>query len=132
MANSFFQLLRYGIVGLMSNAIGYALYLGLTYFGIGPKLAMTLLYGVGVLQTFVFNKRWTFGHKGEYGPVFVRYCAAYGIGYIVNLLAFILLVDQGGLPHQLVQGVMIFVVAGLLFLAQKYWVFPATSTSAIT
>jgi putative flippase GtrA len=116
----------------MSNAIGYALYLGLTYFGIGPKLAMTLLYGVGVLQTFFFNKRWTFGHKGEYGPVLVRYCAAYGIGYAVNLLAFILLIDQGGLPHQLVQGVMIFFISGLLFLAQKYWVFPATSTSAIT
>ena len=66
------QFSRYAIVGLASNAIGYVLYIGLTRLGLGPKLAMSLLYGIGILQTFLFNKRWTFGHRGAHGSVFAR------------------------------------------------------------
>ncbi|MDC6166121.1 GtrA family protein [Paucibacter sp. XJ19-41] len=117
------QLLRYGIVGLSSNALGYLLYLGLTALGLGPKLAMSLLYLVGVLQTFVFNRRWTFGHGGGHGPAFGRYLAAYGLGYLLNLAVLYLLVDRWGQPHAIVQAVMIFVLAGLLFVLQKFWVF---------
>ena len=123
MKHALLQLVRYAIVGLASNAIGFGLYILLTAFGLGPKLAMSLLYGIGVLQTFLFNKRWTFGHQGAHGPVFVRYCIVYGTGYLVNFLALVVFVDQAGLPHQWVQGVMILVVAVLLFAAQRYWVF---------
>lgn len=64
------QLVRYGVIGLASNAIGYVLYLLLTSLGMEPKMAMSLLYGIGVLQTFLFNKRWTFGHQGAHRLVF--------------------------------------------------------------
>lgn len=121
------QFSRYALVGVASNAMGYVLYLVLTRLGLGPKLAMSLLYGIGVLQTFFFNKKWSFSFSGAAAPALVRYAAAYAIGYFVNLLALMLLVDQAGLPHQLVQGVMILVVAVLLFLAQRYWVFAHNS-----
>ncbi len=125
------QLLRYAVVGLASNLVCYLVYLGLTALGMNPKLAMTILYGVGVAQTFVFNKRWTFEHGGARGPVFYRYCTAYFLGYLFNLAVLYVLVDRLGQPHQLVQGVMILVLAALLFLAQKFWVFRITPTPAI-
>ena len=130
--NSFRQLLRYGIIGLVFNGLGFLLYLTLTHFGMGPKLAMSLLYAIGVLQTFVFNKQWTFAHQGTHGAAFVRYCTVYGMGYFVNWAALFLLVDKLGLPHQLVQCVMIFVVAAMLFMALKFWVFHKASVGAIT
>jgi len=117
------QFVRYAVVGLASNAFGYLLYLALTHLGMGHKLAMSLLYAVGVLQTFVFNKRWSFRFDGDATPALVRYATAYALGYIINLSALLLLVDQMGLPHQWVQGVMIVLVALLLFVAQRYWVF---------
>lgn len=123
------QFLRYVMVGLASNAIIYATYLVLTRLGIGPKLAMSLLYGVGVLQTFVFNKKWSFRFDGAAAPALVRYATAYALGYVVNLSALMLFVDQMGLPHQWVQVAMIVVVAVMLFLAQRYWVFPQPSRS---
>lgn len=117
------QLMRYATVGLVSNAIGFLLYLILTYAGMGHKLAMTLLYVMGVAQTFLFNKRWTFSHDGAfYGP-FVRYVSSYAFGYLLNLAALLIFVDWAQWPHQIVQGVMIFILAGMLFLLQKYWVF---------
>ena len=122
------QFVRYALVGLASNALLYAAYLVLTRIGAEPKLAMTLLYAAGVAQTFVFNKRWSFRHGGLHGPAFVRYCAAYAFGYVVNFLALLLLVDQLRYPHQLVQGVMIVLLALMLFALQKFWVFrPAPS-----
>ena len=123
------QLFRYGIVGVLSNAVGYLLYLGITAAGMEHKLAMTLLYAVGVAQTFIFNKRWSFCHGGTHWPAFVRYCMSYGLGYLVNLTALYLCVDRLGWPHEAVQGAMVFVVAALLFVLQKFWVFTSTVTS---
>lgn len=117
------QLFRYGLVGISSNGVLYLAYLALTTSGLGVKLAMSILYALGVAQTFFFNKRWSFSHKGEHGPAFFRYCASYGIGYAVNLTALLLLVDTLGFPHQIVQGVMILAIAAMLFLLQKFWVF---------
>lgn len=117
------QLLRYGIVGLASNALGYLLYLALTYLGMGPKLAMSLLYGLGVLQTFVFNKKWSFRFEGAATPAILRYAAAYATGYVIQFFALMLLVDQMELPHQWVMGGLILAVAAFLFVVQKFWVF---------
>lgn len=117
------QMIRYGIVGITSNAVGYLLYLVLTAAGVEYKLAMTLMYMVGVVQTFLFNKRWSFDHDGSHRHAFLRYAMSYGLGYIVQLTALYFCVDRLGWPHQAVQGVMVFVVAALLFVLQKFRVF---------
>ena len=117
------QLIRDLIVGLASNAVIYVGYLLLTQLGMGPKLAMSLLYGVGVLQTFVFNKNWSFRCEGAATPALVRYATVYALGYFIQFLSLALLVDRMGLPHQWVMGVLILIVAMFLFLAQKLWVF---------
>jgi putative flippase GtrA len=118
------QFIRYATVGLLSNAIGYILYLTLTAGGrMDPKTAMTLLYVVGVVQTFLFNKRWSFRHGGMHGPAFVRYCISYGLGYVINLLVLLVAVDHFHYPHEIVQGIMVLSLAVMLFLLQKFWVF---------
>lgn len=117
------QFSRYAVVGLASNAVGYLLYLLLTNAGMGHKSAMSLLYAVGVAQTFYFNQSWSFGHNGVVSSAFLRYLTAYAFGYVFNLSALLLMVDSWGWPHRWVQGVMIFVLAGMLFLLQRYWVF---------
>ena len=45
------------------------------------------------------------------------------MGYVFNLAVLLVAVDLAGFPHQIVQGVMIFVVAMMIFLLQRYWVF---------
>lgn len=118
------QFIRYAVVGLAANVLAYLIYLALTFLGLGHKLAMTLVYGASVLQTFVLNKKWSFDFAGATNTALMRYVVAYAGGYVVNFLALWLLVDISGWPHQWVQAVMIVVVAILLFTAQRYWVFP--------
>jgi hypothetical protein len=59
---------------------------------------MSLLYALGVIQTFYFNKTWSFRHGGTHGPAFIRYCISYGLGYLFNLAALHVLVDRLGTP----------------------------------
>jgi len=121
--NIHIQFARYAIVGIVSNAVCYILYLTLTYAGMGHKTAMTLLYAVAVAQTFFFNRKWSFKHKGHMSSGFIRYIVSYALGYFINLVALIVLVDRMQYPHQIIQGIMIFVLAVMLFLLQKFWVF---------
>ena len=117
------QFFRYAIVGLTSNVVLYIGYLLLTWAEMGHKTAMTLLYTVGVLMSFVFNKRWSFRYENPGKPALLRYATVYTFGYMVNLLALFILVDYAGFPHQIVQGIMVIIIACAIFLLQKYWVF---------
>ncbi len=121
------QAVRYLAVGVASNLVLYLLYLLFTWAGVGHKSAMTGLYLLGVLQTFVFNRSWSFQHTGHAPSALLRYTFAYAGGYLLNLAMLLLLVDRWGLPHQPVQGAMILLLAGILFLLQRYWVFPPVS-----
>lgn len=117
------QFVRYALVGLASNAVLYLGYLGLTWGGMGHKTAMSLLYAIGVLQTFLFNRRWTFRHRGRISKSIRRYAATYISGYVFNLVGLLVLVDRFALPHQPVQGVLILLIAIMIFLLQRFWVF---------
>jgi putative flippase GtrA len=117
------QLLRFAAVGVASNVIGYLLYLLVTYLGAAPKLAMTVLYGVGVITGFVGNRRYAFAHQGRLMATGWRYLMAHSAGYLINLAIQIIMVDHLGYPHQLAQALGICVVAVFLFVVFKYFVF---------
>lgn len=124
------QFLRFAAVGVISNAVLYAAYLLLTEAGIAQKVAMTLLYMVGVTQTFLFNKGWTFSFSASNARPFIRYCTAYAVGYLLNLTVLMVFVDRLGYPHQVVQGLAVLGVAVILFLLHKFWVFRPSSASS--
>ncbi len=117
------QIIRFGIVGLASNLVLYLAYLGLTSCGWGHKISMSTLYVVGVLQTFVFQKKWTFSHLSHLSVTFVRYLTLYAVGYVINLGVLIVMVDRLGYSHEWVQGVMVLVIGVLQFTMQRAWVF---------
>lgn len=129
MSNWRIQGTRYVIVGLASNIVLYLIYLLITTFGVRYKIAMTMLYVIGTLQTFALNARWTFKHTGHNKASLVKYVLAYGACYLINISALILFVDHIGLPHQVVQGVMILIITVVMFLLQKFWVFIPSITS---
>lgn len=117
------QLIRYGVVGVVSNLAMYFVYLFITYLGVEPKTAMTLVYIFGASIGFVGHRKWTFSHRGAYASAALRYVPAHILGYLLNLLILFIFVDRLGYAHQWVQAVAIFIVAGFLFVVFKYYVF---------
>lgn len=117
------QLLRFAAVGVASNVIGYLLYLLITHLGAAPKLAMTVLYGVGAFMGFVGNRKYTFPHQGGLMATGRRYLMTHSLGYLINLAIQFIMVDHLGYAHQLAQALGICVVAVFLFVVYKYFVF---------
>ena len=87
---------------------------------------------VGVAQTFVFNKRWSFGHSGDVPRSMARYFAVYGLCYLLNLALLHASVEYFGFNHAIVQAAAILPFAMLVFLLQKYWVFAPAQTDSGT
>ena len=121
------EIVCFGLVGVFSNLILYLVFLGITWLGVDPKLAMTILYATGVLQTFFVNRRWTFSHAGSPTRSFCRYLLLHLGCYLLNLALLYWLVDNAQLSAPWVQAGAVLLNAGLLFLAQKYWVFTKSS-----
>src|SRR5688572_10779621 len=53
------QLVRYALVGVAINVLGYAVYLGITHIGADPKVTMSFLYGTATIASFLANRRVT-------------------------------------------------------------------------
>lgn len=117
------QLIRYICVGIVSNATGYATYLILTYFGLPPKVAMTLLYVTIAGFSFYGNKKITFTYDGHFWGAGIRYLGAHLIGYSINLAILVVFSDHLGYNHAIVQATAIIAIAIYLFIALKFFVF---------
>jgi len=121
-------LFRYALIGLVSNACGYGVYILVTWLGVPPLIAMSLLYSIGALIGFVGNRKWAFSHKGKALPSLVRYWITHCMGYGLNFAMLRVFSDHLGYPHQLVQAVAVFVVAGFLFIMYRLFVFPHSTS----
>jgi putative flippase GtrA len=128
-AEGLLQVLRYAVVGVLTNAMLFSSYLLLSAFGIGAKAAMTLLYVPGVMIGFLGNRNFTFRHRGRIPASMVRYFATYGFGYAFNFASLVVFVDVLQLPPDYVVLALIVVTAGMLFALQKWWVFPQRQRS---
>ena len=117
------QFIKYSIVGLISNGVAFAAYLILVKFGFDHKLAMSVVYLLATLQSFLLNKNWTFNNKNKSQYVFLKYFALYLSGYFINLIILIVAVDFFNYSHKWIQGSSIIIIALLLYAGQKYWVF---------
>lgn len=116
-------ILRYAVVGVACNAVGYLAYLTLTWLGLPFKLAMSFLYVLGICVSFLGNRYWAFEHRGNLVGTALRFGLAHAAGYLLNLALLTLFVDKLGYPHQWVQAVAIFMVGGFLFVVFKLFVF---------
>jgi len=117
------QFFRFALVGLFSNGLLYFLYLIIVKFGFSPIISMSITYLMGVIQTFFFNKKWTFKSDSRYGGEFFKYIGLYFIGYLINFFVLDYFVQVKGLDHQFVQLFMIAFLAIFLFAGQKLLVF---------
>lgn len=117
------ELIRFGIVGVAHNLLGYLVYLLVTYLGTDPKIAVAVLYPLGTALSYFLNRRWTFDHKGHVGASVGRFIAMHAFGLAVNLLIIFIGVDLLAYPHQLVQLFAMGFLAVMFFLLSKFVVF---------
>lgn len=120
----FGQVMRYGVVGVLNNLLGYLIYLLITWLWLDPKVAVTLMYPIGAVTAYFGHARYSFAYSGRHSHGILRYAIAHVIGYGANIGMIYVFSDRLGYPHQLVQAAAIITVAGILYLLFRYFVFP--------
>ncbi|MET1414198.1 GtrA family protein [Roseibium sp. HPY-6] len=123
------QMVRYGVVGALTNLLGYLIYLLVTWLWLEPKVAVAIMYPIAALTAYFGHAKYTFEYNGYQTRGLFRYCVSHAIGYATSLGMLFVFFDLLGYPHQLVQAASIFVVAGLLFLLFRFYVFREVSKS---
>ena len=122
-SNVISQAFSYGLIGVISNVSGFLIYILLTWASVDPKLAVSFVYPAAALVGYFGNSRYAFSYSGSHVKGLWRYFIAHLIGYSINIFILYVFVDLIGYSHISVQAAAIFVVAGVLFLLFRYYVF---------
>jgi putative flippase GtrA len=92
---------------------------------------MTVVYMIGVTQTFIVNRNWVFYSSQASHRQFLRYIAVYGAGYIINWSILYVAVDLFRENHLIAQCASILIVALFSFLMLKKFVFAVRHENSI-
>jgi putative flippase GtrA len=125
------QLAKYGIVGVANTLIGFGIYAVGVKLGVQYLLASALGYGIGSLNGYVLNRRWTFrAHHVRHSISATRYGAVQLSAMLSNLGLLYVAVDLLGAEKILGQAIVVVIVFMLTFVANKLWSFahPADGT----
>ena len=118
------QLIRYGIVGFVSNGLAYSAYVLITFYGVAPEAAASGIYLLGASTSYVGNYKWTFDSRSAHASALPKFVATHILGFSLQLLLISCLYRKIGLSHQLAQLVTVGCVAIFLFLSFRYYVYP--------
>lgn len=116
---TFFEAVRFAVVGLINTAITLALIYGLTALGLSYLLANAIGYGAGFVNSFVMNRQWTFRSSGDWGRQAVSFFLVFAVSYGVQFLALLMQTVWLGVPVWLAQGTSMVVYTGVNFVLNK-------------
>jgi len=118
------QFIRFNLVGIANTGLTYAVYAALVFIGVNHFIALVADYAVGIVFSFLMNKRLTFRIRGRAGiGTFARMVGTYVLLLALNALMLWALVDKSGVNTYLGQAIALVVVALLSFAAQRLVVF---------
>ncbi|HUW15024.1 MAG TPA: GtrA family protein [Anaerolineae bacterium] len=81
------QALRFALVGILNTVVDGGLYFLLTrWLGLGELkiLAKAISYSVAVLNSYLWNRSWTFRSRSRSGATFVPFVLANLLGLAIN------------------------------------------------
>jgi putative flippase GtrA len=118
------QVLRFGLIGVITNIIGYSLFVLCTlYLKFSPYLVISFLYPLSITATYILNKDYTFKQEKTLKKQKIIFITLYLSAYLLNILILYIVTTLLLVPAYLAQGVAIIVLGIYLFLMQKKYVY---------
>ena len=118
------QIIKYSSVGIVTNTIGYILYIVFSnLMGVPPPIASILAGFMVIGISYHFNKRFTFKSQNN-GPVkAMNYYLLYFSAILLHSSTIFIFSSILGFVHEIVAGISLAVISCLLFLIQKFYFF---------
>jgi len=111
---------RFAIVGVLNGIIGLGtIYAAYNIFHINYKLSNILGYTLGLINSFILNKKWTFKSKRDPRLEILLFLVMFGVSYTLNLVSVIFCVERLKLNPNIAQIVGIFFYTTSNFFGNK-------------
>ena len=118
------QFLRFCSVGVLNTGIHYGIFLALYRYGVHYLIASTVGYCFGLVNSFIWNSRWTFKGLGREGiSKMVRFGLMNLISLGVNVFVLRICVTWLGTIPEIGQVVALGFSIIANFTGNKYWTF---------
>lgn len=121
------QLMKFNLIGIVNTAVDLSVFLVLySVCGISSYAAHSIAYLAGTLNSFYWNRRWTFrqqARSGTGGKTFLRFIILNGMTLALSTLGLVLLTRYG---HMDAVWAKLTVTVGTMvvnFCVSRMWVF---------
>ena len=114
--------LRFGVVGLLNTAFGYAVFAALVLVGVWTSAALVAATTAGVAFNFQTSRRLVFRSDGHGQGRRLRFVAIYGAVLALNWAVLRMLLGFG-IPELQAQALLAIPLAAVSFLGQRAFVF---------
>jgi len=114
---------RFLLVGVGNTLAGLVIIYLAKAVGIGDVTANATGYGVGLVLSFVLNKRWTFRHDGPVLSTLMRFIVVIGLAYVANLAVVLGAISVLGINSYIAQALGIPAYTAVAYLGSRWYVF---------
>lgn len=119
------QVVKYGVVGLSNTLITMVvIWVMMKLFGCREGLSNLTGYVAGLLNSFIWNKRWTFkGSSTGWRKGAVRFAVAFGICYVLQYVLILVLNSRLTIDHYYNHLIGMVFYTAISFLMNKFYTF---------
>lgn len=123
-ASELARIARFFAVGILNTAVGLSVIYACKYFGqINDASANAIGYTVALINSFVWNRRWTFAHAGRVLPAAVRFSGVFFVAYAANLTTAMIAIGTFGVNSYLAHAIAAVPYTVLFYLGSRFLVF---------
>ena len=116
------QFIKFGLVGVLNTLVDFLVYQLLVYLGLHYAPAQCISYTCGLLNSYFFNSRWTFGKGKRYTKR--EFVAVNLVSLSISVLLLRLCYGTLGIESNLIaKGAVTAVVMVINFIGNKLFVF---------
>ncbi|HOV08860.1 MAG TPA: GtrA family protein [Spirochaetota bacterium] len=120
----FIRIFRFGIIGVLNTIVFFVLFFILfNVMKLHYLSATSIAYILATINSFVFNRSWTFESYGDTNRKFVKFFIVNILSIIVNSLSMFVLVDLIHLHPWLSQFITICFTMCVNYLGNRFWTF---------
>lgn len=117
-------LVRFLIVGVANTLVGIGtIYAAMYFLGFDIVYANILGYTIGVIQSFLLNKRWTFDSSDRALSSFIRFLLVLAVAYGANLVTVVVANTAFEVNPYIAQALGIIPYTSTGYLGSRYFVF---------
>jgi|TARA_B110000483_G_scaffold123393_1_gene148557 putative flippase GtrA len=118
------QIIKYGSVGFVTNALGYMVYIVIAnIIGVSPPVAAIISGFLVISLSFYLNKRFSFGNNSKSISMAVNYYILYVSAILFHSFIIFIFSNVLGFAHEIIAGISIILISCSLFLIQKFLLF---------